>query len=82
MRKISDICFKDVTVLADVDTLNALGFEADVAVNGKSRGRKFVELHGGRIWCESAEGRGSRFTFALPAGGPKQPKRGTTPLRM
>lgn len=33
---------------------------------GLSIARGMVELHGGRIWAESVEGRGSRFTFTLP----------------
>ena len=34
---------------------------------GLSIARGIVEAHGGRIWVETAEGKGSRFFFSLPA---------------
>lgn len=39
--------------------------------------RRLVELLGGRIWCESRLGVGSRFVFTLPKEGPRPAARDT-----
>ena len=38
---------------------------------GLSVARVMVELHGGHIWAESLEGKGSNFTLLLPVNAPQ-----------
>jgi signal transduction histidine kinase len=51
-----------------------VGSNADAKAQGTGLGlaltKKFIELHGGRIWLTSALGQGSTFSFTLPIGQP------------
>lgn len=47
---------------------------------GLTVAKAMVELHGGRIWAESEEGKGSTFTFLLPINQPNEPPPSSNPF--
>jgi len=41
---------------------------------GLAIAKGMIDLHGGRMWVESVEGKGSRFSFSVPIAGPRPKK--------
>ena len=47
---------------------------------GLAVAKSMIELHGGRIWAESEEGKGSTFTFLLPVDGVEKTDKSASPF--
>ncbi len=70
-----EIAVEDTGIGIDADARDRIFEEFEQASSrhegtglGLALARRFIELHGGRISVESEPGRGSVFTFTLPAG--------------
>jgi len=54
------------------DEFQQVGKASDRSREGTGLGltlaKRFIELHGGRIWIESELGKGTTVTFAMPVG--------------
>ena len=60
-----DKIFAKFYQIAEVNGENSKGTGLGLAI-----AKALVELHGGKIWVESEEGRGSTFSFILPVSAP------------